>query len=255
MARAGNPSDRGLSHGEHRGSRKMALLRMDRVPTQVVVLEEPRRDWEEPAPNGVATRQVKSDPSGLSRRNVDALRRVSLKLHADRPILSEVDDASRRDSLLRPCILAAGIALAFSACAGDGTNGSAADLDTVGDTMQLDSVDDPRWAVKWLDDETIRFQTWRGTQDVRLENGHDQVISSRPGTSEEASEGDRVPPDAQFGSWQAWEGGRYLIGEGDTRCGSPLIISPDGRLLACVLVENDRGAETNEAHAAVIRVG
>jgi hypothetical protein len=28
---------------------------------------------------------------------------------------------------------------------------------------------------------------------------------------------------ARFGSWRAWEGGRYLLADGDQKCGPPLL--------------------------------
>jgi hypothetical protein len=99
--------------------------------------------------------------------------------------------------------------------------------------------------------DTVVFVTWTGTTTVRLDG---TIVSSTHETpSTDGPAGTDVEPEARFGSWRAWDGGRYLIG-GDERCGPPLLPSPDGRFVACVHTSTDRMHETSENSGAVVRI-
>jgi hypothetical protein len=120
--------------------------------------------------------------------------------------------------------------------------------DSIGATNDL--VENARWPLRWESNETVTFATWTGTTTVRLDG---TIVSSAQGTpSTGGPAGTDVEPDARFGSWRAWDGGRYLV-RGDERCVA-LLPSPDGRFLACVHTTTDRMHETSEAYGAAVRV-
>jgi hypothetical protein len=123
------------------------------------------------------------------------------------------------------------------------------DLSSAGGTLDL--VEDARHPLRWEGNDTITFETSRGTTTVRLDGT--VIASTRTASASEGPAGTDVAADARFGGWRAWDGGRYLIRD-DEKCGPPLLPSPDGQLIACVHTVTDRMDETSEGYGAVVRV-
>jgi hypothetical protein len=128
--------------------------------------------------------------------------------------------------------------------------GKQGDGSGVGETIDL-PVEVPRWPIEWESDHVVVFQSWTGTTTVRVDG---TVISATrdPDSMTEGAFGS-VAEDARFGRWKAWNGGRLLLGYADETCRA-LVPSPDGKFIACLRIVNDRGHETNEGFATVIRI-
>jgi hypothetical protein len=131
--------------------------------------------------------------------------------------------------------------------------GQGGDLSRLGATADL--VPNARWPVRWEGNDSVVFQTWVGVTTVRLDGtvvSEKRETPSSPSTAPGA--GMTVDADARFGNWRAWDGGSYLIAEGDEKCGPPLLLSPDGRYLACTHLVTDRQAESSKSYGAVVRL-
>lgn len=150
----------------------------------------------------------------------------------------------------RPVYLITLLSLAILALAVHSRGGDD-ELARVGGTLDLVPDAGP---VRWTNDGTVVFQSWRAVTTVRLDG---EVMESRPEDPASPSTfGVRrfeLEPLARFGQWQAWDGGWYLVSD-DEKCGPPLVPSPDGRFVACRHVITNRLHETSESHGAVIRV-
>ena len=106
------------------------------------------------------------------------------------------------------------------------------------------------WPVEWKGNDTITFQTTTGTTTVRID-GTVVARTTNPASASEPALA-KLDPDAVFGSWRSWEGGIYLV-RTDEKCGPPLLISPDGKLVACRHAIHGQ-TERNGLYGAVVRL-
>jgi hypothetical protein len=117
-----------------------------------------------------------------------------------------------------------------------------------------------RSLLEWIDNDTVVFVSIDGTATIDIATGavtekaDPTVVPPNP-IPQPAPGGKKLTPGSQYGPWEVSTDARFLFADdsGDVRCGA-LLVSPDGRHVACDYIVIDRMAESGKGSAAVIRL-
>jgi len=129
----------------------------------------------------------------------------------------------------------------------------------VGEMTRLTFSAPPIGPFEWVSDHEVVFLMLSGRVTVDIATGELTEVEDptvTPSTQSPAPAAERtLPPGNRYGPRQVTSDGRFLTTDdsGDVSCGA-LLVSPDGRYVACSYTVTDRMAESSQGGPAVIRL-
>jgi hypothetical protein len=159
--------------------------------------------------------------------------------------------------VLRRVILGAIIVIGLGGCGTAAAERRVEEAQGLGETRFFDFA--PRSPLEWIDNDTVVFVSIDGTATIDLATGavtqkvDPSVVPPNP--IPDPVPGEKLSPGSRYGPWEVSGDARFLVADdlGDVECGA-LLVSPDGRYVACTYIVTDRWAESGEGKPAVIRL-